>query len=271
MLTLSFYDGGDTVPVTDPLPFEGIFIPYSSLPGMEVTDFENDLTYSCKESKVVYAIAQKIDKFLTLDSDKLGLFSTLSNPTVINSSTISYKFSYSIDYLVDNSAGETKMIPCATEGVYANVGKIGFSEVFPNSVIISDRNTQSSLLDGKIGVFIKISDLVPYGFFNDIKGSSLSTYNISGDCRYSIAALVSALCDGNITARTQTAASAILSTSISSPQIINIPTTYYSNTNPITSIRSLDLDKLSIIRRVYSITFELNLLPEYLEVNVTTI
>lgn len=271
MINLFFLDGGDTVTVVDPLPFEGIFIPSSSLPGTELSDFSNDLSYSCKESKIIYAIAQKVHSFLSLNSNKLGIFSTLGNPTVINASTITYKFSYSQDFLVDNAAGETSMIPAAEAGVYSGLGTFGFSSVFENSIIISDRTTQSNLLTGKIGVLIKTSDLTPYGFFNDVKGSTISTYNITGDCRYSIAALIAAVCDGNITIRTQTAASAIISASISSPQIITIPTTYYSTSNPLTDISSTDLDKLSIIRRVYSLTFELNLLPEYLEVNVSTI
>ena len=98
----------------------------------------------------------------------------------------------------------------------------------------------------------------------------MATVNISGDCRYAIAAILASFIDGGVNIRTTTTPSGVISLSTSPAITIDIPANYYTASNPISGINSADLDHLSIIRRTYSIAFELLLLPEYLEVNVST-
>lgn len=268
-INIYYYDN-NTVSVPTVLPANGIFIPVSNLPGTAAADLALNVSVSCKESQAIYAILQKLHSFLSSNANRLGLNSAISNPTIINSSTITYSFSFTVDYLTNNAAGKTLMLPVPDSGVYNGIGDFSLTDIFSNAIIISDKANQSNLVSGKAGILIDEAGLAIYGFYNDVEGSDITTFNITGDNRYATAALIAAICDGNVTVRSRTISSAILSTTVSDPSIIPIPSNYYSSTNPLTDIPSTELDHLGIIRRSYSTTFELILLPEFLEVSVAT-
>lgn len=266
-----FYYDAESVTLPSSLPYAGIFIPIASLPGIIKEDLHNAISNNTKQSKVVYSLIQRFDSFLRATTNKLGISSSISNPSVVNPTTITYNFTFTVEFLVNNSTGRVKMVPVPNVGVYSGIGKFSLIDVFPNTLVIRDPESESGLIDGAgPGVLIDVSTLEEYGFFNDVYNSTIATYNHSGDCRYSLVALVAAICDGNIQVRSTTAPSGIISASVSDAEVIPIPTSYYSTTNPMTSITSYNLDHQSIIRRTYGLGFELNLLPEYLNVSVKT-
>ena len=267
-INIYYYDN-NTVSVPTVLPANGLFIPVSNLPGTDATDFAVGVSAGCKESQAIYALLQRFHSFLATSANKLGLNSNISNPSIINSSTITYTFSFVVDYLMNNAAGSASMLPIPDTGVYSGIGDFSLQDIFQNIVLISDKANQSNLIT-TAGILIDESSLSRYGFYNDVVGSAITTFNVGGDNRYAVAAIISGICDGNVSIRSNSLASAILSTAISDPTVVAIPTNYYSTTNPLTDISSTDLDHLGILRRIYSTTFELRLLPEFLEVNVAT-
>ena len=256
----------DTVEVPNVLPITGLFIPATSLLGIEPTDFALNQQATLKYSKAIFAIIQSIYSSLSINQNKLGISCSITRPTVMGTSKISYSYSFSIDYLVDTATGKTKQIPVPTSGVYSGIGKVSLLDIFPNSIAI--KSTADSNLITTAGILLEIP--ADYGFYNDVTGSTLATFNISGDCRYAIAAILASFIDGGVNIRTNTTPSGVISLSTSPATTIDIPANYYTTSNPISGINSADLDHLSIIRRTYSIAFELLLLPEYLEVNVST-
>ena len=270
-----FYNDGNTVTIPTTLPFVGIYIPVSNLPGMDAVELASSESDNRKQGKTVFSLVQKIHQYLSINTSVLSLRSTIGNPTIVSSSLITLSHSLIVDYLTDVSSGKNQMIPAPTSGVYSGIGEVSLSDIYPNCFVVESTNNTadaSGIGAAGAGVLISTSDLSAYGFFNDVGGSDITTLNITADNRYAIASIMQCICDGNINVRTSSTASGITNVIISSASIVVIPATYYSNTNPLTGIISGDLDHLSLTRRTYTVTFELNLEPSVLEINnVTTL
>lgn len=270
-LRFFYNDGVISVPTT--LGFTGIYIPIGNLPGMESTELGIAESENRKQGKVVYSIVQAIHQYLSVNTSTLSLISRIGNPTIVSSTIITLNYVLTADYLVDVSSGKTKMIPVPTGGVYSGIGEVSLRDIFPGCFKVTslDNSADASGIGAAgAGVLISTDDLSQYGFFNDVEGSNISTLNITGDNRYAIASIMQCICDGNINVRSTSTASGITAVSITPATSVVIPLTYYNNSNPLTGILNADLDHLSITRRAYSITFELNLEPSELEINSVT-
>lgn len=265
-----FYNDGDTVTVPSTLDFPGMYIPVSNLPGMTSTEFATSEPINRKEGKTIFSLVQKIHNFLSVNTDVLSLVSAIGNPAIVDNTLITLPYGLTVDYLTNVSYGSISMLPVPTIGVYTGIGEVSLRDIFPNCLIVDDTSNNTELVAAGPGVLISTDDLSTYGFFNDVPNSTIETINITADNRYAIASIFQSICDGNISVRTSSIASGITSISISTASSVTIPTTYYSNTNPLTGISSADLDHLSLTRRNYSITFELSLVPEVLEINTVT-
>jgi len=268
-----FYNDADTVTVPTTLPYVGLYIPISDLPGMEATELATSESLNRKEGKTIFSLIQKIYNFLSVNTSTLSLVSSIGNPAIVNSTLITLSYSLVVDYLTDVSTGKISMVPVPTFGVYTGIGEASLRDVFPNCFVVSSTDNTadaSGIGAAGAGVLISTDDLATYGFFNDVEDSDISTINISADNRYSIASFFQCICDGNVNIRSSSIASGITSISVSTASAVNIPVTYYSNTNPLSGISSANLDHLSLTRRSYSITFELSLEPSVLEINNVT-
>jgi hypothetical protein len=268
-----FYNDDDTVVVPDTLPFVGLYIPVSDLPGMDAIELGVAESANRKQGKTVFCLVQAIYEYLSVNTSTLSLVSSIGNPTIVNSTTITLNYSLIVDYLTNVSLGQISMVKPPTSGVYSGIGSCSLRNIFPNCIKVSSTaNTADASGMGALGagVLISTEDLGVYGFFNDVLDSDITTLNLSGDNRYAIASIMQCICDGNIDIRSSSTASGITITLISAATQVTIPTTYYSNTNPLTNILAVNLDHLSLTRRSYSITFELNLQPSLLEINSVT-
>lgn len=268
-----FYNDDDTVVVPTTLPFVGIYIPVVDLPGMDAVELALAESSNRKEGKVIFSIVQKIFQYLSVNTNVLSLRMSIGNPAIISSSLIALSYSLIADYLTNVSAGTNSMVPVPSVGVYSGIGDVSLREIFPNCFkVASTANNADASGIGAIGagVLVSTDDLAIYGFFNDVVGSDVSTLNITGDNRYAVASIMQCICDGNVSIRTNSTASGITATSVSVASTVVIPVNYYANTNPLTSISAANLDHLSITRRTYSITFELTLDPQVLEINNVT-
>jgi hypothetical protein len=264
-LDIFYWDGVAALPST--LPYTGVFIPVTDLPGMDAEELVSTDADNLKQGKTIYSIIQKIHSFLTVGQSYLGFTSSLGNPVVSTASRVSFTYTMTIDYVTNLSTGKITMVPTPTTGIYSGVGKFSIKNIFPNSSIVDDTADVLTVA----GVLLNTTQLANYGFFNDVDGSTIGTFNNTGDNRYAVASIYQAVCDGNVAVRTSTVASGITQVSIGNALAQTIPTTYTSAINPLTGISSVDLDHLSLTRRTYSITFELNLLPELLEINCQTL
>lgn len=269
-----FYNDDDTVSVPTTLPFVGLYIPISDLPGMVATELATGVAERVKEGKTTYSVLQKIFNHLSTVPNILGLSSQISNPVVINPTTITLTYGLIVDYLVNVSTGKIRMIPTPTTGVFTGIGKVSLKNVFPNCfTVASTGNTAdvSGIGAAGAGVLISTEDLSEYGFFNDVEDSTISTINLTEDNRYALSSIYQNIADGNVAVRSTTTASGITSISISNATVVDIPATYYASTNPLSGISVTNLDHLSITRRAYNVTFELQLQPQYLEINPVTL
>lgn len=268
-----FYNDNDSVVVPTTLDFVGLYIPIVDLPGMDATELSTAESSNRKEGKVIFSIVQKIFQYLSVNTNVLSLRMSIGNPAIISSSLIALSYSLIADYLTNVSAGTNSMVPVPSVGVYSGIGDVSLREIFPNCFkVASTANNADASGIGAIGagVLVSTDDLAIYGFFNDVVGSDVSTLNITGDNRYAVASIMQCICDGNVSIRTNSTASGITATSVSVASTVVIPVNYYANTNPLTSISAANLDHLSITRRTYSITFELTLDPQVLEINNVT-
>lgn len=268
-----FYNDDDTVVIPDTLPFVGLYIPIADLPGMDAAELALAESSNRKEGKVVFSIVQKIFQYLSVNTNVLSLRMSIGNPAIISSSLIALSYSLIVDYLTNVSAGTNSMVPVPSVGVYSGIGDVSLREIFPNCFkVASTANTAdaSGIGASGAGVLVSTEDLSQYGFFNDVADSTLTTLNITADNRYAIASIMQCICDGNISIRSSSTASGITSTLVSAASTAVMPINYYANTNPLTSISAANLDHLSITRRTYSITFELTLDPQVLEINNVT-
>lgn len=269
-----FYNDANTVTVPTTLPFVGLYIPIADLPGMEATELAVGVSEKIKEGKTFYSILQRINNHLSSAPNILGLSPQISNPVIINPTTISLTYSLTVDYLVNVSSGKVKMIPPPTTGVFSGIGKVSLKNIFPNCFTVKSTNNtgdESGIGVAGAGVLISTEDLAEYGFFNDVEGSTISTINLTEDNRYAISSIYQSITDGNVAVRTSTTPSGITTVTISNASVVTIPTSYYASSNPLSGIAATDLDHLSITRRTYGVTFELNLLPQYLEINPVTL
>lgn len=273
-MALNFlYNDANTVAIPTTLPYVGLYIPVIDLPGMDAAELATIESENRKQGKVVYSIVQAIYEYLSVNTGVLSLRGTIGNPTIVSSSLITLSYTLTADYLTNVSSGKISMIPVPTVGVYTGIGEASLRDIFPNSFIVeSTDNTAdaSGIGAAGAGVLINSADLATYGFFNDVEDSDITTINITADNRYAIASIMQCIADGNISVRSSSTSSGITSVSVASASTVTIPATYYSNTNPLTGILSADLDHLSITRRAYGITFELNLEPSVLEINNVT-
>lgn len=275
-MTLNFfYNDNSTVTVPTTLPFVGLYIPIADLPGMSPSELATSEGENKKEGKTVFSIIQKIHNYISVNTGILSLVSSIGNPTIVDSNLITLPYSLTADYLNNVSDSTISMIPPPISGVYTGIGEVSLRDVFPNcSVVSSTDNTAdaSGITAAGAGVLLSSDDLDIYGFFNDVDNSDITNINITADNRYALASIYQCICDGNVGVRTSSVASGITSVVVGPASTVTIPSTYYSATNPVTNISSSDLDHLSITRRVYTITFELSLVPEVLEINnVTTV
>jgi hypothetical protein len=273
-MALSFlYNDADTVTVPTTLPFVGLYIPIADLPGMTAAELATTEAANRKEGKTVFSLIQRIHSYLFVNTGTLSLTTSISNPTVVSPSLISVMYNLQVNYLTNVALGTNSMIPPASTGVYSGIGDISLRDIFPNCIkVTSTANTAdaSGIGAAGAGVLISSGDLATYGFLNDVPGSTISTLNITGDNRYAIAALYQSICDGNVGIRSTANASGITKVNISNAVVFSIPASYYSASNPVSGISSANLDHLSITARTYSITFELVLLMEVLEINNVT-
>lgn len=268
-----FYNDDSTVVVPTTLDFVGLYIPLADLPGMDAIELATSESENRKQGKVVYSIVQAIYEYLSVNTSVLSLVSRIGNPTIVSSTVITLNYTLTTDYLVNVSSGKNTMIPVPPSGVYSGIGEASLRDIFPNCFKVTSTNntTDASGIDAAgAGVLVSSADLATYGFFNDVEDSTITTLNITADNRYAIASIMQCICDGNVNIRSSSTASGITATSIASATVVTIPATYYANTNPLTGILSVNLDHLSITRRAYSITFELNLEPSVLEINNVT-
>lgn len=268
-----FYNDADTVSVPTTLPFVGIYIPIADLPGMIAAELATTEAANRKEGKTVFSLIQRIHSYLFVNTGTLSLTTSISNPSVVSSSLIAVTYNLAVNYLTNVALGTNSMVPPAGVGVYSGIGDISLRDIFPNCIkVASTANTAdaSGIGVAGAGVLISSADLAVYGFLNDVPGSTISTLNITGDNRYAIAAMYQSICDGNVGIRTTSNASGITNVNISNAIVTSIPTSYYSASNPVSGISSTNLDHLSITARTYSITFELVLLMEVLEINNVT-
>jgi hypothetical protein len=270
-----FFNDDDTVTVPTTLPFVGIYIPIVDLPGMDATELSTVESVNRKEGKVVFSIVQKLYQYLSVNTNTLSLRMSIGNPAIISSSLIALSYSLIVDYLTNVSNGTNSMIPEPISGVYSGIGDVSLREIFPNCFKVESTNNTadaSGIGASGAGVLVSTEDLSQYGFFNDVANSTLATLNITADNRYAIASIMQCICDGNISIRSSSTASGITSTLVSAASTVVIPANYYASSNPLTNISAANLDHLSITRRTYSITFELTLDPQVLEINnVTTV
>lgn len=268
-----FYNDANTVTVPTTLPFTGLYIPIANLPGMDAAELATTESANRKEGKTIYSLIQKIYNYLSGNTSTLSLTASIGNPTIISSSLITLSYSLTADYLTNVSTGKISMVPIPTFGVYTGIGEVSLRNIFPNCFVVdSTDNTAdaSGIGAAGAGVLISTDDLAVYGFFNDVEDSDITTINLTSDNRYAIASIYQCVCDGNINIRSSSTASGVTSISVSTATAVTIPATYYSNTNPLSGISSANLDHLSLTRRSYSITFELLLNPEVLEINNVT-
>lgn len=268
-----FYNDANTVTIPTTLPYTGLYIPVSDLPGMNAAELATTESSNRKEGKTVYSLIQKIYNYLSVNTSALSLSSTIGNPTIISSSLITLSYSMIVDYLTNLSSGKILMIPVPTSGVYTGIGEVSLKNVFPNCFAVTSTNNTadaSGIGVAGAGVLINTDDLGIYGFFNDVEDTDITTINLTADNRYAIASIYQCICDGNINIRSSSTASSVTSVSVSTATAVTIPVTYYSNSNPLSSISSANLDHLSLTRRSYSITFELLLNPQVLEINNVT-
>lgn len=268
-----FYNDADTVSIPTTLPFVGIYIPIADLPGMTAEELATTEAANRKEGKTVFSLIQKIHSYLFVNTGTLSLTTSISNPSVVSPSLIAVTYNLAVNYLTNVALGTNSMIPPASVGVYSGIGDISLRDIFPNCIkVASTSNTAdaSGIGAAGAGVLISSADLATYGFLNDVPGSTISTLNITSDNRYAIAAIYQAICDGNVGVRSTTNASGITKVNISNATVTSIPTSYYSASNPVSGISSSNLDHLSITSRTYSVTFELVLLMEVLEINNVT-
>lgn len=268
-----FYNDANTVTVPTTLPFVGLYIPISNLPGMTAAELATSEAANRKEGKTVFSLIQKIHSYLFVNTGTLSLTTSISNPSVVSPSLISVTYNMVVSYLTNVASGTNSMIPPASSGVYSGIGDISLRDIFPNCIkVTSTANTAdaSGIGAAGAGVLISSGDLSSYGFFNDVPGSTITTLNITSDNRYAVAAIYQAICDGNVGVRSTANASGITRVTISNATVMSIPPTYYAASNPVSGINSADLDRLSLTLRTYSITFELILLMEVLEINNVT-
>lgn len=266
-----FYNDNNNVVLPTTLPFIGLYIPYSDLPGTITSDFDPGESERWKEDKTSYSILQKCFNYLSVTPNTLGLLATVSNPVIINPNLLTLTYGLTVDYLINVSSAKVSMIPVPLTGVYSGIGKVSLKNIFPNCFKVLSTADVASINTAGAGILISTEDLANYGFFNDVEGSNLSTINIVEDNRYAISAIYQSLADGNLAIRSTSTASSITSVVVTNAVIREISPSYYSSTNPLSGILAVNLDHLSISRRSYNITFELNLLPQFLEVNTVTL
>lgn len=251
-LNFEFFEGADTATA------EGVYIPIANLPGVVAGEFADIESVQKKESKLIYAVLNKI--FSDGLASALGI--ALNTPTIVGQSgTLSSKaYTITAQYYADIENQVVNVLPVPTIGTQVGVGDVAMTDLFATSAKVA----ASGAVAGE-GVVIPTALLVPYG------SPAHASLNLAVDNRDYLIALIRYMISEADT-RSATVASAITAKSIGAVVGLTLPAVAYDATNPTTGIEEAKLNKINTFSRAFNITIQRieNESAQTFDVNVVT-
>lgn len=251
-LNFEFFEGASTA------TSEGVYIPIADLPGVVAGEFADLESVEKKESKLIYAVLNKI--FTDGLASALGI--ALNTPTIVGQSGSLSSKAYAItaQYYADVENQVVNVLPSPIIGDQVGVGNVAMIDLFATSAKVA----ASGAVAGE-GVVIPTALLIPFG------SPVHASLDLTVDNRdYLIALIRYIVSEADV--RSATVASAITAKSIGAVAGLTLPAVAYDATNPTTAIAEADLNKINTFSRAFNITIQRieNESAQTFDVNVVT-
>ena len=244
-MSLEFLESGDAVTQ------DGLAIPISNLPMVNVGEFVAGESTGSKEGTAMLGFGLALDNFYQGVSNLLGF--TFTKGTVITSNLVTFTFSLLFEKYGNQRDGTYKYIPVPTTGANSGVGGVNIDSVFPNAEVVSATDViGTDTTFNEECVVISNSDIANY--------SNSEVGAIGVDKRNWFSGVFQALKD-IVTLRSTNNASAITATSNPNNfSTLTLPTTYYSTNDPLSDIPASDISgKLSTNQKTVSYSVQVQL------------
>lgn len=255
---LTFFDAAVAAGAANGVP-AGVFVPRADLSGVVAGEFAAGVSQATKEGKGLFGLLNKLHAYISLNTNLLGVSATRAKASVSDVSD-NYSFSFSCQYVGKLADQSFDVIPLATSGANAGVGKLAIANVFPNATLVAAEGA----ISGE-GMVIPHADLAAFGA---IVPASIS---VGQDNRDYIFSMIRALPD-LVTLRSTSVASAVTATAQNAFAVFTLAAAATSATDPTTGILASELDKIATVSATTTITIQTidNLEAQTFDVNVVT-
>lgn len=233
--------------------FDGILIPFSSLPGIRNIELYDDSAWRL-ESKVLLAIFEKMSLYLsTLGYSPLGLNFTKSPPSNANTlDAVNQQYTIVTQRIVDRSNNTIYPIPRANTGSNFAIGELIPILIFPGLAKVPGGGQYT----GTIGDAI----IIPYSVLSAYGAGAFSDFIADLDGRALFFSLFNAIV-GEAIKRSPTQESGLLQATIGNTTGLAIPANFTTLPDPLSGIDPLNILKLGLISNTFNFTLQLKLNP----------
>jgi hypothetical protein len=252
-LSIEYFDAAGTA------TSDGVFIPISDLPGVQVAELAGAEPVGTKESKTVLSLFTAITSSIT--NTVLGLSLLKAVPVGGGAEDlVNQSFTMTWQKLVNLNADTIQNIDTPIDGANAGVGSFGILQAFPNAVKVA-----AAAAVAGAGVVINTAGLTNY------TSLSHASLNVGNDNRDWFAALFDAIATDS-TLRGATDVSAVITRNRGNVGSLTIPAAFYADTDPTSNVLASELPQLGLISRASTLTVQLKLnqLTQAFEVNSVT-